>query len=226
MDQSDTPDLADVLQTWFQAFARDLSTAFPGQVQSYDASSQTADVRPMTQRWIDTEDGGITPDPLPMLPGIPVLFPRSGPWFLTLPVSPGDWVLVICCEASIGHLRSTGQLMDPGDLRRHHPAHAVCIPGFFPSSQALSDASGSALLLGKSSGPQLGVDGSAVHVGAYPSADFVALAAKVDAAISSIRTIFASHTHTGVTTGIGTSGIPVLPIPDPGSVAATKAKAT
>ena len=37
----------------------------------------------------------------------------------------------------------TGEVSDPGDLRRHDLSHAVCIPGFTPASAAppaLADA--------------------------------------------------------------------------------------
>lgn len=57
--------------------------------------------------------------------------------------------------------------------------------------------------------------------------DFVALAAKTDAAISSIVTVLNAHVHTGVTTGLGSSGSPAVPLtPAPASVAAEHVKAS
>jgi hypothetical protein len=56
--------------------------------------------------------------------------------------------------------------------------------------------------------------------------DFVALATKVDTAISNIRTAYNSHTHTGVTTGAGSSGTPAVPLTAQSSTAAEHVKAS
>lgn len=69
------------------------------------------------------------------------------------------------------------------------------------------------------------VQSDLVVLGAESSAQFVALANKVDGALSSLATKLAAHKHTGVTTGVGISAVWDQTF-SPGSVAATKVKAT
>src|SRR5262249_54896317 len=133
---TDTPDLIDCLEQWFLTYSRDLHTAFPARVHTYYPGRNTADLTPMVKGALEDDDGNPVSELLPMLPNVPLLFPRMGDWHVQFPVTDGpngDWVLVVCCESSIGHLRSTGVLMEPGDQRRHHLSHAVALAGFFPT---------------------------------------------------------------------------------------------
>jgi hypothetical protein len=214
------PDLQDVLNTWFSSFSRDLRTAFPGKVQSYDASKRTADIRPMVKQSLEDEDGNFVSEELPMLPSVPVLFPRMGAWSMTFPVAAGDWVLVIACESSIGHVRATGEIAEPGDLRRHHLSHAVALPGFFPSTPAPAAASTTALVIGKDGGVKVALDDDGVvHLASNPAAQFLALSNKVDAALSNIVSAFNSHGHGG-----NGASPPAVPLTPQGSTASTKVK--
>lgn len=99
---------------------------------------------------------------LPVLPSVPVLFPRVGEWFLSLPIAEGTYGLVIVCAPAIGHWRvGNGDVTDPGDLRRHHMAHAVFLPvGMTPRSEALerTGAAGTALSTGAPTGMVIGSD--------------------------------------------------------------------
>jgi phage gp45-like len=65
-----------------------------------------------------------------------------------------------------------------------------------------------------------------VNIAEKNAADFVALAAKVATELSNIRSYINSHTHTGVTSGGSSTGAPASPMSAPGSVAASKTKAT
>jgi hypothetical protein len=64
-----------------------------------------------------------------------------------------------------------------------------------------------------------------VNLGADPGSDFVALAASVASELEAIQTALNTHTHTGVTTGPGSTGTSASGY-TPGDVAATKVKAT
>lgn len=112
-----------------------------GRVQSYDAATQTADIVPMVRQPIPREDGLYDFEDLPMLPCVPILWPRVGPWFIAMSIEPGDSVLCICLaadyaswwvsratEGATGLDRAMRGRVVPGDLRRHHLAHAVAIP--------------------------------------------------------------------------------------------------
>jgi len=145
----------------------DMETAFPARVQSYDPDPQVADLVPLVRRQVPQPDGSHTTEALPVLPSVPVCFPRVGTWFLSFPIAPGDTGLVVVCSGDIGPWRvGDGDVTDPGDLRRHHLSHAVFLPsGLVPRSRKLartgaagtSGSTPTGLVLGSdnASGPRL-----------------------------------------------------------------------
>lgn len=143
--------------------------AYPGRVQSYYADSQTADIVPLIRQQVPQPDGSYALEELPVLPSVPVVWPRVGAWFLAMALVPGDTVQLLCNTSAIGHWRTgTGDVTDPGDLRRQHLAHAVALPGLYTRGKALAHApSGdTGLVLGSDAadGPRvtLRADGSIV----------------------------------------------------------------
>jgi hypothetical protein len=118
----------------------DMETAFPARVQSYDSDLQVADLVPLVRRQVPQPDGSHTTEALPVLPCVPVCFPRMGQWFVSFPIEPGDTGLVIVCSGDIGPWRiGSGDVTDPGDLRRHHMSHAVFLPsGLVPRARKLT----------------------------------------------------------------------------------------
>lgn len=136
-----SPEGIDVTKAWIERYLDGVHTAFPARVQSYDGANQVADLEPLVRSPVLQPDGSVVYEDLPMLPSVPVLLPRSAGWFIGLPLGEGDTVLVVCCEVAIGHWRAgDGSPQYPGDLRRHHLAHAVAIPGLFVRSAALGHA--------------------------------------------------------------------------------------
>jgi len=149
------PSLAEIMRLALDSRLLDLHVALPCRVEKYDAATQTVEVFPMVRRALTDTDGGTQNEDLPVLPNVPVLFPRSASFSATWPISPGDFVLVIFCSSAIGTWRATGQLSDPVDLRRHDLSHAVAIPGVAPDGATIPTAADAAVLE---------VGGSATHV--------------------------------------------------------------
>jgi hypothetical protein len=203
----------------------DIHTAMPAKVEAYNASKQTVDVQPMLDRALPDGQDNYSTEPLPKLSSVPVCFPRGGGFMVTLPISAGDYVLLVFSERSIGNWRSTGNRGDPGDLGMHTLDGAVAIPGVFPSNDSLSNASDTNMVIGKdgTSASQVVLDGSKVLLGG--GAQFVALANKVLDALGDIKSAYDLHKHTGVTTGGGSTGTPDLTWLN-SSVAASNVKAT
>lgn len=153
----------DILDAREENLRLDLETAFPARVQSYDATAQTADLVPLIRRPVPQGDDSYAMEELPVLPSVPVCFPRMGQGVLTLPVAVGDTGLVIVCSGAIGHWRvGGGDVTDPGDLRRHHLSHAVFLPvGLVPQSRKLTHAPAAAGASGGlPTGVVLGFDGA------------------------------------------------------------------
>ena len=258
------PDLFDIITAHLERYELQHRGPMPGRVESYDVDAQTANVLPLLNYPVPQGVGTVVWEECPVVPSVPVVWPRLGAWFLAGALQPGDTVLLLPLEGSAGAWRAgDGAPQDPDDLRRHHLANCVALPGLYVRSRALARApratgtdgaltsSDAALVLGSDAGaaritlrPNGAVEiaqGDAVVVVVDPdgtvhlggvAGDFVALAALVDARLSTVRAAFNAHTHvvTGasVTGGAvtGTAAAPVSPIPSLASTAATKAKAT
>lgn len=220
-----TPTLADVIDFYLANDRAELHVAVPGRVQSYDAAAQTVVVEPQTKKVSRDADDTRIVDTLPVLPAIPVSWPRGGGYFLSMPLEAGDGGLIVFTDTDIGAWRDSGQVADPGDERRHGLGGAVFVPGLEPVARALTGAGTGHLVVGKEGGPAIHIDGFTVQLGAA-GGDFVALANKVDQVITDILT---AATAPGANPASFLAAIAAHAVPGPtfwGSVAATLAKAT
>ena len=202
LGQSRSPGLAELLRAAVREGLAQVHTAIPGIVESYDPEKQTAEVRPAVGRPYVNLDGSEGLDEYPVLPNVPVGFPRGGGYFMTLPLQKGDAVLLIFSEQSIDSWsESDGKnQVDPIDFRRFDLSDAFAIPGGNTVSRALGDAVASGLVLGQENGHQIRFTGDSVDVttgGGESAADFVALAAKVQTALDKIQQTFDAHLHLG-----------------------------
>lgn len=231
MSSEETPDLLDVLNLLGENLLNGLHTALPGRVESYDPATQRADVQPLIRRRIPkagTDRREWAYEDLPLIPSVRVIHPRGGGAFIHLPIATGDTVLLVFCETGIGHWEAgDGSISDAGDERRHHLAHAVAIPGFYPASKNIPsvDANRRELVIGFEDGATVRVRGAnatspativletsaQVILGGEAGAQFMARADRVDAAINELREAMNAHVHSGVTTGPGTSGTATPP---------------
>jgi hypothetical protein len=150
-------DLGALFEAHRDALQDALHTALPGRVESYDADAQTADVAPQIKRALSREDGTLVYETMPTIRAVPIVYPRWGSWFMHAPLTAGDTVLLVCCERDIAQWRQTGQLSPPLDVRHHHLAHAVALPGLFPRSRQLASLPTDALVIGRDGG-------STIHV--------------------------------------------------------------
>lgn len=149
------PDLVDVLDAREEAARLDLDVAIPARVQRYDAATQTANVVPLLRRPVARPDGGHDFEADPVVPSVPVLWPRVGAWALTMALAPGDSGLLLCCDGDVGTWRAGGgDVVDPVNLQRHHLSHAVFLPGLYTRGRALARAATgtAAVVLGSDAG--------------------------------------------------------------------------
>ena len=224
-----TPELEDVLRLALENFQSSLHVALPGRIESYDASSQTASVKPLVKNTFIDDEGVDVVETLPVINRVPIQFMRGGGFFMSFPVVKGDHVLLVFNERSIDKFQTgDGGDTDPVDIRMHNLSDAVAIPGFYPDSKALADAHVSNAVLGKDGGTQIHVADGKIELGAEGSSDKASLDSKIQieltriaGELTALTTFIAAHVHTGVTTGPGSSGPPAVPPPTPGSPSAT-----
>ena len=109
-----------------------------GRIQRYDPVHQVADVVPQVRHPVPQPDGTYVFEDLPVLPDVPVIFPRMGKWFIAMSVQPGDRVQLLFNTLSPEDwLYGDGRVVDVADTRRQHLSHAVALIGMNINSEAL-----------------------------------------------------------------------------------------
>lgn len=110
----------------------ELRVSLPARVESYDHTTQRASVKPVLRR--SYRDGEV--DDMPVIPDVPVVFPRSGGASLTMPVQRGDGVLLVFEDRSIDKWLAEGGDVTPDDPRKHDLSDAVAVPGLYSFADA------------------------------------------------------------------------------------------
>jgi len=133
------PTMPEVLRLMLESWARDIHTAIPGRVESYDRAKQVADVVPVIRDARPDEAGETELFDPPVIPNVPVQMPRGGGYALHLPLVKGDHVILLFQESAIGHWRESGEIAEPGDLTRFGFGYPIAIPGIAPNNGAIAD---------------------------------------------------------------------------------------
>ena len=152
----------------------DLHTQQPGKVVTFYPETYEADVQLMCRRPVTHIDGGYVYEEQPIIPRVQVVcFGNANSW-LKVELSPGDFVWVMSPEISTAEFVESGSESEPADVTRHGLLGSVAIPFMLPTQMALTAL-----------GPMVSLAGGA---------DYVALAAKVDANFLAIKQMFTNWT--------------------------------
>lgn len=92
----------------------------PGYIVDFDATTCTATVQIGVQGIFSSPDGSESNVNIPVLPNVPVIFPRGGGCSLTFPVKAGDECLVIFASRSCGAWKESGGAQVQSSPRRMH----------------------------------------------------------------------------------------------------------
>lgn len=183
MTTSRSPELVEVLRAAIDSRLQEVNTALPGQIDTYDALTQKASVKPLLKNTIQLDDGSELTEDLPIITDVPVAFPRSTNFKVTFPLKKGDYVLLVFNQRSIDQYMQKGSDTDPVDFRMHQLADAVAYPGFYPTTATLKKSDADDMVLGHDINTaviHLKEDGT-IHLAAKEAADAMALASKVEA---------------------------------------------
>ncbi len=213
--------LGELLKEAIEVATGELRVSLPGRVERYDHTTQLADVIPMVRRRLRGDDGDELIE-MPVITNVPIEFPGCGSWFISWPIAAGDTVRLTFADFNLDKWISHGGITDAADGRLHHLTDATAYPGLRAQPDRLTEAHASNMVLGKRGGPQIHVKDNEIHIGQETAPEFVALAAKVDSAISAIISAYNTHVHSasGGPTLATLSTIELQP-----SVAASKVKA-
>lgn len=171
---SRSPEPQEVLRVAIEYFLRDVAVSLPGQIEEWDPDLQKATVKPLVQRLLATEEGEELVEALPVITGVPVIFPRAGGFYITFPVKPGDFCQLIFNHYSVDVYKSgTGEDSNPQDFRMHDLSDAVAYMGFHPFSKAITDYDPDAIIIGKENSIQIRIAGDKIELGERGATDAV-----------------------------------------------------
>lgn len=117
--------LSEPLRRALRQYGSALHVSLPGRVEQYDHTQQRANVLPLIKRRY--ADQSI--ESMPVIPDVPLVWPRAGGAQLTMPVKRGDGVLLVFADRSLDNWLSQGGEIEPNDPRQHDVSDAVAIPG-------------------------------------------------------------------------------------------------
>lgn len=113
---------------------KDMRVAIPAIVDSFNPATQTIECQiAIREKMIDDETGGRSDVNVSKLVDVPVVFPHSQGYALTMPLKPGDEVLVVFADTCINSWWASGGIGNQEEVRRHDLSDAIAIPG--PVSQ-------------------------------------------------------------------------------------------
>lgn len=184
---------SDVIRLAIGARLASTHVAFPARVEAYDAARNSVDVLPQLERETECINGDALRERLPIVPSVPIAWPRSRGYGITFPLEVGDFVLVVCCDRNIGEWLRLGEAGDPRDAGMHGLDGAVAIPGLYPDADALDPAAPLPVLTdhlvvgAMGGGPTIHIDEDEIRLGSNLASDYVALASKVEAQFTRLK---------------------------------------
>jgi hypothetical protein len=213
------------LDEQFWQKACELRVCVPAIVVSFDTSSQLVTVQPSVQENVMMN---LVPTPvnLPQLSMLQVGMFRGGGFSITLPLQAGDEGWVIFADLCINAWKKSGGIANNQEERRRHDlSDGWFLPMGWSQPRNLPDYSNDSLQIRSDDGmvsinvnnteieitPDDGTTSISIVAGAITLTGLVTinggLTVTGDSTIDGI--VFATHTHSGVTTGSGDTGPPV-----------------
>jgi hypothetical protein len=185
---SRTPEPQEVLRVAIEYSLSDLHTALPGRIETYDPATQKANVKPLIKRLVATQSGEELIEELPIIPQVPVVFPRTTAFHITFPVEAGDHVLLVFNERSIDNfVAGDGEDTDPDEFRMHDLTDAVALLGFYPDSKAIAEPSADSLVLGHAEGVSIHLAADKIELGERNAGDAASLDSLVQTELARIK---------------------------------------
>ncbi len=241
VEGSRSPTLAEVIRSAMDCRGLEVHTSLPCRVEKIDKDGKFVDVKPLIKRRFLNPDGSEIDESLPVIPRVPIAWPRAGKFFITFPIKPGDLVEVVITEASRDAFQASGgEETDPDDFRRFDLSDAWAYPGGgHPDSTALKNFDPDDLVIGVDGGVVAHFKASGqIHLGSKNAAEFIAQANKTDQRIGALEQAVITiagqtngHTHLVTLptfpagTGPSAPPLPQVTAPTAGtSVAAAKVK--
>jgi hypothetical protein len=182
---------SDVLDNAMAWMMQNVHTSIPGIVEKYDAATCKADISPaIRKRW----DGQQID--MPVITGVPVVWPRTSKGAITFPLEKGDGVLLVFSERSIDNWVGKGGKADQTIPRMFDLSDAIAIPGLYSFNQKIDSPNTSDLQIkfgqGKitiSSSGAIEISGSGITQGLMTSTYATALESQLGLIVSAFSAL-------------------------------------
>lgn len=185
----------------------ELHTCLPGRIESYDKTTQLADVRIVKKERRVNDLGVVTYIEYPIIPGVRVEFSQTSSFFMSFPLAAGDFVWLHFAESSVDRWFAKGGVGSEEPIERFHDfSDCWAVPARDPASPIAETENDSIVVGGKGSAPRAYFTNSIIGLGSKAPSEFVALATKVLTELDKIKTAFNTHTHTIPTLAVSTTG--------------------
>jgi hypothetical protein len=205
-------DMSAALLAFGEGLQSTIWTALPGIVQSFDATKRTCVIQPALQAQVMLPDGSTEWVTLPLLVDCPVQFPGGGGMLLTFPLREGDECLVIFASRCIDSWWQSGGIQVQAELRMHDLSDGFCIPGVSSVPNVAPTIKTDAAELRSHDGTvkvSINPTSKAVDVNTPGTATITAATINLNGTLIINGTPYLSHKHSGVSTGVGQTGVVV-----------------
>ena len=216
------PDQDETLRVYTEAKQARLWTALPGIVQSYNPAQMTVTVQPAINGVARQQDGTFVSLKMPVLLDVPVVWQGGGGCTAIFPITAGDECLVVFSSRCIDAWWSKGGVQDPTEVRMHSLSDGFALVGVRSAKTAFTPPTGVAALMSNDGTTyvQLNPSTQALKLTAPGGINLNGVTIDSSGNVSSPATVTATtdvvgggkhlktHTHSGVTTGGGTTGPP------------------
>lgn len=203
-------------------------TALPGILDSFDATKMTAVVQPAIKGIFRLKDGSSQVVQMPQCLDVPVFFPGGGGFTLTFPVKAGDEGLLVFSSRCIDAWWQNGGVQPQAEVRFHDLSDGFFFPGFRSVPRVLNPnvatdavelrSDDRATFVQMKAGNILNVQADA-NTSVQMAPKVINLKAgnatinmsdtEIDITAATIKIggkVWATHSHSGVTTGGGNTG--------------------
>lgn len=134
-------DHEELIRAALDAFQNNIWTAIPAIVVSYDPKANTVQAQPAIKGIVQDKTGNYNADNLPVLPDVPVVFPRGGGATLTFPIQKGDECLIVFSCRNIDSWWQSGGVQRPMDARKHDLSDGFCFVGGMSQAKKIGNIS-------------------------------------------------------------------------------------
>lgn len=228
-----TPTLADAIRKLLEDRLADVHTCLPGRITKYDSAKQIADIEVCVKKRTLTDDGDVIVESFPVIPNVPVDIAQTTNFFMSFPVSAGDFVWLHVVEQSLDKWlhqgsESLGSPSGPGIEdpieRRFNLKDCFATLARNPTSAIAETETDCVVIGGRASAPRVYLTSSIIGLGAKAPTSFAAKADSVQARLDALAAAISGWTPVPNDGGAALKAALASWLAGSNNVAATKVK--